>query len=283
MKMATQKRSPPSDMKQVMLVTRYDIYKHLRSKRLLGFLIVEAALLFLILALPPLLGNDYNHNPDGYLSSFTNSNTINLLIVVGATLFAGDAIVSEYQNRTGYLIFPNPVKKSVLFAGKFLASTLIIGGAVLLWYGVAMISGVAITGSVTVLAAYSLLLALLYSIACIGVGFFLSALMKGSTGALVFTFALLFLILPIVDSTVGAVGGVKPEISLTFAGGTIDHIMQTPYPVDANQTIPVAAGQNITLYSLIPNVGTSVVVMAGYVVVLGALTFVLFKRKEMVG
>jgi len=277
------KRNIPSDMKQVMLVTRYDIYKHLRSKRLLGLLIVEALLLLLILALPPLLGNEYNKNPDGYLASFTSSNTINLLIVIGATLFAGDAIVSEYQNRTGYLIFPNPTKKSVLFAGKFLASVIIIDGAVLIWYGVGIISGVAITGSVTVLAFYSLLLALLYSVACIGVGFFLSALMKGSTGALVFTFALLFMILPIVDATVGSVGGVRPEVSLTFAGGAVDYIMQTPYPIDGNLTFNIGAGQNLTMYTLYPNVTTSVIVMLGYGAVLGALAFVLFKRREMVG
>ncbi len=279
----TSKRSPPSDMKQVMLVTRYDIYKHLRSRRLLGLLIVEVLLLVLILALPPLLGHEYNKNPDGYLSSFTSANTINLLIVIGATLFAGDAIVSEYQNRTGYLIFPNPVKKSVLFAGKFLASMIIVGGAVLIWYAVGMISGVAVTGSVTVLGFYSLLLALLYSIACIGVGFFLSALMKGSTGALVFTFALLFMILPIVDSTVGAIGGVKPEVSLTFAGATVNDVMQTPYPVDGNQTVSIGNGQNLTLYTWVPNVGTSVAVMLGYGLIFSGLTLVLFKRREMVG
>ena len=276
------KRSPPSDMKQVMLVARYDIYKHLRSRRLLGLLVIETLLLVLILALPPLLGHQYNKDPDGYMSSFACANTINLLIIIGATLFAGDAIVSEYQNRTGYLIFPNPVKKSVLFAGKLLASVIIIDGAVLIWYGVGMLSGVAITGSVTILAVYSLLLALLYSIACIGVGFFLSALMKGSTGALVFTFALLFLILPIVDSTVGAIGGVKPEISLAFAGGTVGDVMQTPYPVDSNHTQHIG-GQNLTLYSWIPNVTTSIIVMLGYSAALGALTLVLFKRREMVG
>ncbi len=279
----TLKRSLPSDMKQVMLVTRYDIYKHLRSRRLLGLLIVEALLLVLILVLPPLLGNEYNHDPDGYMSSFTSANTINLLIVIGATLFAGDAIVSEYQNRTGYLIFPNPVKKSVLFAGKFLASVIIIGGAVLIWYGVGIVSGVAITGSVTILAFYSLVLALLYSIACIGVGFFLSALMKGSTGALVFTFALLFMILPIVDSTVGAIGGVKPDVSLTFAGGAVDYIMQTPYPTDGSQTLPIGTGQNLTLYTWYPSVTNSIIVMLGYGLVFGALTLVLFKRREMVG
>jgi ABC-2 type transport system permease protein len=279
----TSKRNLPSDMNQVMLVARYDIYKHLRSKRLLGLLIVEAVLLVLILALPPLLGSQYNKNPDGFMNNFTNANAINLLIVIGATLFAGDAIVSEYQNRTGYLIFPNPVKKSVLFAGKFLASMIIVGGAVLIWYGVGMISGVAVTGSVTILAFYSLLLALLYSVACIGVGFFLSALMKGSTGALVFTFMLLFMILPIVDSTVGAIGGVKPEASLTFAGGAVNYVMQTPYPIDGHQTFSIGNGQNLTMYLWYPNVVTSAVVMLGYTLAFGALTLVLFKRREMVG
>ncbi len=276
------KRNPPSDLKQLMFVTRYDIYKHLRSRRLLGFLVLETILLLLILALPPLLGHHYNNDPNGFISTFTGPNAINLLLAIGATLFAGDAIVSEYQNRTGYLIFPNPLKKSVLFAGKFLASVIIIGGAVIIWYGVAMISGVAVTGSVTILAFYSLLLALLYAIACIGVGFFLSALMKGSTGALVFTFALLFLILPIVDSTVGGLGGVKPDVSLSFAGGSVGYILETPYPVDFSRTMHVG-GQNLTLYNFYPDVTIAVVTMLGYTLVLGALSLILFKRREMVG
>ena len=101
--------TPPSDVNQVGVVVKYEVLKYLRSKRLMGLIIIEALVLLLITALPPLLGNDYATNADAFINGYTGYVTI--LIVIGATLFAGDAIVSEFQGRTGYLLFPKPVKR----------------------------------------------------------------------------------------------------------------------------------------------------------------------------
>jgi len=270
----------PSDLKQVGLVMRYDIYKHLRSKRLLSIIVIEIVVLALILMLPPLLGHAYPKDAAAFVGNFASF--VNILVIIGATLFAGDAIVSEYQNRTGYLLFPNPVKRWTLFTGKLFASIIVMTLVMGVYYAVAITAGIGATGSISVLAFYSFLLALLYSLACVGIGFLLSSVFKGATGALVFTFALLFMLLPIVDG-VTAVAGVKVEASLTFAGGTINYILTDPYPHDFPQTFPIAAGQNLTVWNYFPNVGIAIVVMLVYAGISLAIAMVAFQRREMLG
>ena len=94
----------PSDLQQVRTVIKYDILKHLRSRRLLGMLVIEALLIVLIAWL--VMGEPAQPFVTT-MSAFTG--LAPTLIIIGATLFAGDAIVSEFQGRTGYLL-PQPGK-----------------------------------------------------------------------------------------------------------------------------------------------------------------------------
>src|SRR5690606_17378083 len=120
---------------------------------------------------------------------------VSTLVIVAATLFAGDIIVSEFQGRTGYLLFPNPVKRSSIFLGKFLSAVLAMAIVVAIYY----IAAIAISAAVSSdlehleLAFASLGLALLYSVAAVGVGMLVSSFMKGGTGSLILTFFLLLL------------------------------------------------------------------------------------------
>jgi len=266
----------PSDFRQVAIVTRYELHKHIRSRRIVGMLIIEALVIVLLLAVPPLTGHPYQSDPAGFISNFTGFTSI--LIIVGAILFAGDAIVSEFQGRTGYLILPNPVKRSSFFAGKVLASMIIMFAVISLYYLVAIASAAGITGGTTILSVYSYALALLYGAAAIGVGYLISSMMKGATAALVLTFAVLLLIFPVV-SQVSALAGAPPAWSLSFCGETITDIMQTPYPVDSVQHV----AKNFTLNVYVPNVPTSIVVMLLYLVVTMAMALFIFRRKELLG
>jgi len=270
----------PSDLKQIGLVMRYDIYKHLRSKRLLSIIVIEIAVLALILLLPPLLGHAYPKDAAAFVGNFAGF--VGILVVIGATLFAGDAIVSEYQNRTGYLLFPNPVKRWALFVGKLFATMIIMTLVMTVYYAVAIGAGIGVTGNVSILAFYSFLLALLYSLACVGIGYLLSSIMKGATGALVFTFAVLFMLLPIVDG-VTSVAGVKVDASLTFAGGVVNNILVSPYPHDYSQSFPITPTQNMTIWNYFPDVGISIVVMLVYAGISLAIALVVFQRREMLG
>ena len=267
----------PSDIVQIGVVFKYDILKYLRSRRLLGIIAIEALVLVLITALPPLLGNSYPSNADDFMQRYAGFTV--LLIVIGATLFAGDAIVSEFQGRTGYLLFPKPVKRSVLLAGKFIASTAAIFAVIILYYMIALILDLGITGGFSTLGAESLLLALIYSVSALAVGYLISAVMKGSTGALILTFALFLFIFNIVDTVLSA-GGVKPWFSLSFAGGVISDITISPYPVDV---IRSGGGVRSALLNntYVPDIGLSIAVMIVYAIVALILCYWFFNRREM--
>ncbi len=265
----------PSDVEQVFLVAKYDILKHIRSKRLLAIGIIIGLVLVLVTFLGT-LNNPDPHNAARFVGNYAGF--ANTMIIIGVTLFAGDAIVSEFQNRTGYLLFPNPVKKSSLYAGKFLASVGVMTFVIVAYYVVAMVIGLAYTGNFTELAIYSMLLAILYGAAATGLAFLISSVLKTSTAALVLTFFMLFMILSLVTA-VGSIAGFKPDGELTFAGGTISYIMQTPYPVDSVIDVP---GAGFVIHTYIPDVGLSIAVMIVWLIVTAAIGYVAFSRREMV-
>lgn len=273
------KITPPSDINQIYLVGRYELLKHLRSKRLFGIVALEIIIIVLFLAIPPLTGNDYNSDPAGFAGNFYSFTWI--LLVICATLFAGDSLVSEFQNRTGYLIFPNPVKRETIFFGKFAATVAITFAVVILYYLIVSIACLAITGSVSELTLASMGLALLFAISASAVGYLISSIMKGGTGALVLTFAFLFLILPIVDQ-VCSVALVKPNFSLGFMAGAIGYVMQTPYPTDFIQAFPPPPAEPVIEIGMYyPDPVLAAIVALIYAGAAIAIAIFFFKRREM--
>jgi ABC-2 type transport system permease protein len=269
----------PSDLDQVLTVAKYDVLKHFRSKRLLGLLVLEGLVLALMFALPIALDVDTPDDAADYMSSYVG--WVSMLIVLGATMFAGDAIVSEFQSRTGYLLFPNPVKREVIFLGKYLSTLSIISLMVVLYYGIAAVLTLAMTGGSTVLWVYSMLFALCYGAAAAAVGFLLSTVFKGSTGSLVLTFFTLLMILPLISQLL-PIGEIKPWFMLTFCGSVISYIMIDPYPMDSLESIPLGNGEFMEYWSYYPEVGVSLAVLAVYVMVCLGLGMFLFRRREMV-
>ena len=267
----------PSDIRQVGTVVKYDVLKYLRSRRLLGMIAIEALVLLLITALPPLLGNSYARTADAFINSY--SSFVSTLIIIGATLFAGDAIVSEFQGRTGYLLFPNPVRRWTFLAGKFIASTGVMFFVLIIYYGVALALGLVITGGFSTLGVESLLIAMVYSLAALAIGYLISSIMKGSTGSLILTFALFLFIFSIVTNVL-SLGKVDPWFIVSFAGQTIGDITQVPYPTGGSSTggvgrSPLSAGEYV------PDVGVSVMVMVVYAVAALLLSYYFFQRREM--
>jgi ABC-2 type transport system permease protein len=264
-------------MEQVKVIAKYDILKYLRSRRLLGILVIEALVLALITAL--LATSNRTFTADEVVGQYTGF--VSILIILGATLFGGDAIVSEYQGRTGYLLFPNPIKKVSILAGKFISSIAAMGLMLIIYYAVAIIAGQVLGNGLSSSAFASLGLAMLYGISALAVAYLISAVMKGSTGALILTFALFLFVFNIATQLIGAVGGIKPWFMIDFAGSTLNYINSNPYPVDSVQTIDIGGGQTFTSYLFYPEVGLSIAVMVVYAVVALLLAYVFFKRREM--
>ncbi|MFH1579140.1 MAG: ABC transporter permease, partial [Thermoplasmatota archaeon] len=140
---------------------------------------------------------DWRTTPEDFESFFVGF--VSILIIICATFFGADALVGEFSNRTGYLIFPIPMKRHVLFFGKFAASItagLIVIG--LFYAGVGILSLIAARGIDDHLLM-SFAYAMEYLLALTAVAYLISSLMKGATGAIVLTFLLPLLIFNIID------------------------------------------------------------------------------------
>ena len=218
---------------------------------------------------------DWRTTSEDFESFFVSFASI--LIIICATFFGADALVGEFSNRTGYLIFPTPMKRHVLFTGKFMASftagMIVIG---IFYAGIGVLSLIAAHGIDDHFIA-SFAFATEYMLALTAVAYLISSMMKGATGAIVLTFLLPLLIFNIVDG-VFMVAGVKFQASLTFSAGVIGYILMEPYPVDT--TFEAGAFSFSNFY---PDPAISAIVMFAWAAVAIALSLVLFKRKQLSG
>jgi ABC-type transport system involved in multi-copper enzyme maturation permease subunit len=209
---------------------------------------------------------------------------IGILIVLCATFFGADAIVSEFEQKTGLLLFPNAVKRHVLVLGKFIASAMISVGAVALYYAVTVIAVVAIDGSIAANTSLSFLYALAYVFGILAIAYLFSAIFRSSVYSIVLTFFTFFLILPIIDSLGASIAHFKPWFTLTFASGIVLDILQQPYPVDVVRTVERTfrnTTRTLTVAQYYPSVAQALAVIFVYFIIGLILALYITKRREM--
>jgi len=258
-----------SPLTQVLTVTAYEIRKYLRGRRLVGMLLLLALIVGLLVGLPPALGIAYATEPNQFVSTFAGFSS--LLVVLGAVLFAADALVSEHEKRTGYFLFPNPVRREVLVVGKLAASLLTSAVVISLYYAAATIAARVITGSTTWEIGLSYLYSLAYVAAVVGVAFLLSSIFKTTVSATVLTFFLFTLIFGIV-SAILPLADIDPWFLPTSASGIIGNVLApaSPFP-----------GPGGGFPTFVPDVMTSLLVFAAYFVAGSVLAVLLFRRREL--
>jgi len=273
----------PNSLRQIATVTRYELLKYLRGRRLLAIVVLTIIISAIFLIVPPAIGSDYSKDPKEFTVNMLSF--LSILAILSATFFGADAIVSEYESKTGYFLFPNPIRKTVIFLGKFIASALVSAGAIGLYYAIAVVSVRVIDGSIPTNTGVSFIYSLFYLFAILAIAYLLSAVMRSSVYSLVLTFFTFFLILPIVDA-VGSIAKFKPWFSVTFASGISQYIFQSPYPTDKvfNATAfsgPSAGARSLSLVQYYPEIRLSLIVMAVYFVVAFLLAILIAQRREM--
>ena len=278
----------PSDFDQIVTVTRVEFLRNLRRKRLLIFAIIIALVSALVLAVPPFFGGypkDPILGPYSFAQNFTSA--IDFLIILLAVFYGGDALVSEFSNKTGYAIFPNPIRRSSLFMGKLfsslLACVLVLGA----YYIIIAASMIAVYGTLVIELLYSFLYAVLYMSACLGVAFAISALMKSTVSALVLTFVLFLFVLSMLSGIL-MFAKVRAEPLLTFQAGVISGFLNGPYPgfFPPTEQRPNFGGGNATGFDFVfynPTVANGIIVCTVWRVVSLMLAYVVFRRREMLG
>ena len=278
----------PSSMAQVQISMKYTFLEYIRSRRFLIMLIITliiAALLTIIVAW---------RRPEGFLVSnlgFYSSwwgLSVTFVIILAGIFFGGDAISGEFQNKTGYFGIPNPVRRSSIYIGKWLAAFLAATAIFVLYMAITIANGVyysaTIAGFGTALPyqfAESLLFAWFYLAAVMGLAFFFSSLFKSSSISILVTVILLLFGFTLIQELVSDLVGIEPWFVLTYGAGIIGNILQSPYPpAKTVTTTPFGHGHTFTTTTFAASVPQGLAIIGVYFIVTAILGLLVFERKE---
>jgi ABC-2 type transport system permease protein len=269
----------PSNLAQIGITVKYTLLEYIRSRRfyiLLAIAIIISAILTFAVA---------HYRPTDVLSSnlafYSNwwGGIATLVIVLSGIFFGGDAISSEFQNKTGYFGLPNPIKRSSVYIGKWLsaliASTAILG----VYAAITLGNGLHYFSSVPSEFGESVLFAWVYLIAVLGFTFFFSSLFKSSSISILVTAVLFLFAFSIVELVVSTLAQIEPWFILTYGGQIISAVLTSPYPAHIVKT-PAGHGGGLTITTFNPSVPEGLVIMLVYFIITIVLGLVLFERKE---
>ncbi|UCC17920.1 MAG: ABC transporter permease [Dehalococcoidales bacterium] len=268
------------EFEKLRIIAAYEFLKHVRRKRLyviLGLTLISE--LAVIILLPLLMDGKY---PDNVITMAATLTVGPSLATIGAVFFAGDAIAGEFEGRTGFILFTNPVKRTTLILGKYLASCAAVTLLVIFGYIITVITLFAIYGEVPGKTLNSFGLCLLFGGAVLSITFFFSSISKGSMGATVITLVVIMVISGIVESVLIMAG--KPYFYLPSVGG--DAIALVYGGMDLYENIIPAGGagmggMEMLLNMKVPDIGHIAYSMTGYLVICLGLSLWISRRRQL--
>jgi ABC-type transport system involved in multi-copper enzyme maturation permease subunit len=263
-----------SKLEKLRIVAGYEFLKHIRRKRLYVILGLTLLAELLVLILVPVLGDGYPDNVKVMAAVLSIGPS---LATIGAIFFAGDSIAGEFESKTGYILFTNPVGRMTLVIGKYLACYAAVILLVVLGYVIVSISLLVIYGSIPIETLSSFGLCLLYTGSVLSVTFFFSSISKGAMGATVITLVFIFVISGIVDSVLAMTG--QPHWFMLSTNGDSIATVYGGYELFMGGF--GGGGERIPFEFETPDIGLSVLSMVIYLVVGFVSSIWISKRRQL--
>jgi ABC-2 type transport system permease protein len=264
-------------------MAKYNFLNYFRARR---FYVMLAIVLAVSVLLTVLIGY---YRPQRFLSSalgfysITWGSFASIVVILTTAFFGGDAISGEFQNRTGYYLVPNPIRRSAIYVGKWIAalaaSTIILAlfAVIMLANGVYYFGTAVPSGFVQ-----SVMFAWVYLVAALSLAFAFSSLFKNSAISILMSVILLLIVFSVIDTVSSSIVGIEPWFSITYGAGIITSVLQSPYPQHITTTTfggaRGGAGFSLTTYSATIPEGLAILLV--YFVVMAVLGLWLFERKE---
>ena len=271
----------PSSVQQVGIITRYEMRNYFRSRRFLVLLIITLAIAALLTYAIWHTGiSNFASKPLQFYSGWW-SFSANLLVVFCAVFFGGDAISGEFQNKTGYFLVGNPIRRSSIYIGKwiaaFIASVIIIG----IFTAITIVNGFGYFGAILpnrFIEGFAF--TILYLIAALGFTFFFSSVFKSSAMSILVTVILLLFGFSLIDTLLTNLIHIEPWFSLSYGSGIVSNVMSVPYPqhIVSVHVGPGGGGPLLTSYNA--TIFQGITIMIAYFVATAVIGLLLFERKE---
>ena len=274
-----------SGINQYMISLKYQFKSYLRTKRFIGLLLFTTIISIGITAL--LLHDEYNMLKAGtplfYFYNYLSNFSVDLVVIIGA-FFGGDIISTDTGTSAAYYTLVQPVRRSVLFLGRYTAALISSFIIVLVYFIVGAGSSFYLYGKVTPVVFEGLGILVLFLAAAISFSALFSGIFKGQSSGIIVSVLLLFLGFPIIDTFVGSIGGLDPVFSLDFAGEIMYLIFDNPYPavkVVSSSGFPHKVAS--TFYTFSPTIMQGLGVITAYIVICGVIAIILYSRRQIEG
>jgi ABC-2 type transport system permease protein len=268
----------PSSITQIGVITKYTFLDYFRSRRFFVLLVITvligALLSFLVYYRP----ETFTTSSLAFYSNWWG-NSINFVIILTGIFFGGDAISGEFQNKTGYFGIPNPIKRSSIYLGKwiaaFIAATLMFG----IFTAITVGNGYAHGLGVPYQFGESFLFSWFYLAAVMGLTFFFSSLFKTSSISILVTVILFLFVFNLIAGFIMPLVQIEPWFIITYGAGIIGNVLMVHYPPH-EIVVPLGANSGLTLSTFNAYIPEGLMIIAVYFVLTTILGLLFFERKE---
>jgi ABC-2 type transport system permease protein len=266
----------PTSSRQIGTIAKYELFNCFSSRRFLVLLII-AVLIDGFLSLSAAFEGVSSFGstaPAFYNGWYFGGIVPTYVVIFCAIFFGGDAISGEFQNKSGYFLVAKPIRRSVIYIGKYLGalipSLVIIG----VFTALTLANGIYYFGAVIPTQfSESFAFTLVWLVTALGLTFFFSSLFKTSATSILVSSMLLFFGFFIIASQLGGKAGVEPWFILTYGSDIIGNALSpSGYPAHI-----VTKGGSTAFSATIPQ---GLMIMAVYFIVTAVVGLILFERKE---
>ncbi|MDV3293293.1 MAG: ABC transporter permease [Nitrososphaerales archaeon] len=270
----------PGSARQLAIITKYTFLDYFRSRRFFILLLIALLISGLLTAL---VGY---YRPENFISTVLGfyggwwGMSATFVVILSGIFFGGDAISGEFQNRTGYYSLPNPIRRSSVYVGKWLAAFIASTIILIIFATITIANETFYFGpSVPYQFVESVGFAWFYLIAVLGFTFFFSSLFKSTSYSILVTAILFLFVFTLVQTLVAGLVKIEPWFILTYGSEIIGNVLQVPYPPHVSTTVFGPPGtRGLTSYNVTIPAGLAII--AGYFIVTAVLGLLLFERKE---
>src|SRR2546428_73357 len=264
---------------QVGTVTKYELVNYFRSRRFFILLVIGLLIGGILTALVAYYGVSTFASSSLGFYSFWWGNSINFIIAINGIFFGGNAISGKFQNKTGYFLVLNPLRRSSIYIGKYfgalLASLMIFGAYAALTIG----NGLYYFGTnIPYQFAESLIFSVIYLVAVLGFTFFFSSLFKSSSMSILVTAILFLFAFSLIQLIVANLVQIEPWFIITYGSGIIGNVLMDTYPTTQPIRGPGPGGRDGTTYAV--TIPEGIMILLVYFIATAILGLVLFERKE---
>jgi ABC-2 type transport system permease protein len=264
----------PSNLAQCRIQTEFEFFNYLRSTRFYILLAIIATIGIAIIAVM------YVYKPTTYVSSPMAfyatwwGTIVNYCVILTGIFFGADAISTEFQNRTGYYLLPNPVRRSSIFIGKWIAAFLASAIAIGVYAAITIADGAIYFGSnIPYQFGDSLVFALFYIFPILGVSFFISSMFKNNSYSILLTAILLLFVFNFITPLITTLSNSEPWYVLSYGAGIITNVLSpSGYPA---HEVEIAGS-----YSYNATIPEGLAIMFAYFAVTSVLAIMLFEKKD---